>query len=167
MYSIKQNQLIMGALPLADVTVHYIDIRTPGKGYDEFFEQAKAMGAQFVKGRVASIAEADGGNLTLRYEDVDNGGHIAEAEYDLVVLAVGVRPNLDTQALFTGDELRLDEFDYVDEPEEDVNPGATSIPGVFVAGAASGAKDIPESILHAGAAVAQAAAWLERDRVPA
>jgi len=167
MYSIKQNQLIMGALPLADVTVHYIDIRTPGKGYDEFFEQAKAMGGQFVKGRVASIAEGEEGNLILRYEDVENGGHIAEAEYDLVVLAVGVRPNLDTKTFFSEEELALDEFDYVDEPEEDINPGATSIPGVFVAGAASGAKDIPESILHAGAAVAQAAAWLERAKVTA
>jgi heterodisulfide reductase subunit A2 len=164
MYSLKQNQLIMGALPLADVTVHYIDIRAPGKGYDEFFEQAKAMGAQFVKGRVASIAEAEEGNLVLRYEDVDNGT-IEEAEYDLVVLAVGVRPNLETKALFSNEELALDAFDYVDEPDEDVNPGATSIPGVFVAGAASGAKDIPESILHAGAAVAQAAAHLERAKV--
>ena len=164
MYSIKQNQLIMGALPLADVTVHSIDIRASGKGYDEFFEQSKAMGAQFVKGRVASIAEAEEGNLVLRYEDVDNGT-IAEAEYDLVVLAVGVRPNLETKALFSDETLALDEFEYVDEPDEDMNPGATSIPGVFVAGAASGAKDIPESILHAGAAVAQAAAHLERARV--
>jgi heterodisulfide reductase subunit A2 len=167
MYSIKQNQLIMGTLPLADVTVHYVDIRTPGKGYDEFFEQAKAMGAQFVKGRVASIAEAEGGNLILRYEDIDGGGHVAEAEYDLVVLAVGVRPNLDTRTLFSDEELAHDDFQYVAELDEDVNPGATSIPGVFVAGAASGAKDIPESILHAGAAVAQAAAHLEREKVTA
>ena len=57
MYSLKQNQLIMGALPLADVTVHYIDIRAAGKGYDEFYEQAKGMGTSFVKGRVAGIAE--------------------------------------------------------------------------------------------------------------
>ena len=167
MYSIKQNQLIMGALPLADVTVHYIDIRTPGKGYDEFFEQAKAMGACFVKGRVASIAEAEDGDLTLRYEDVENGGTIAEAEYDLVVLAVGVQPNLEVKSFFPDGALVLDDFDYVDEPDEDLNPGRTSIPGVFVAGAASGAKDIPESILHAGAAVAQAAAHLERAKVTA
>ena len=95
MYSIKQNQLIMGVLPLADVTVHYIDIRAVGKGYDEFFEQAKAMGANFVKGRVAGITETAEQNLVLRYEDIDNGGVIAEAEYDLVVLAVGVLPNRD------------------------------------------------------------------------
>jgi heterodisulfide reductase subunit A len=55
----------------------------------------------------------------------------------------------------------------VAEPEEDLNPGQTSIPGVFVAGAASGAKDIADSILHAGAAVAQVAAHLERARVDA
>ena len=165
MYSIKQNQLIMGALPLADVTVHYIDIRAVGKGYDEFFEQSKAMGASFVKGRISEITETEEGNLTLRYEDIENGGGIAEAEYDLVVLAVGVQPNRDAGRLFTVEELALDDADYVDEIDEDINPGRTSIPGVFVAGAASGAKDIPESILHAGAAVAQAAAHLERRRV--
>ncbi len=167
MYSIKQNQLIMGALPLADVTVHYIDIRAVGKGYDEFFEQAKAMGANFVKGRVAGITETGDGNLILRYEDVENGGTVAEAEYDLVVLAVGVQPNADAARIFRVGELELDDFDYVAEVDEDVNPAQTSIPGVFVAGAASGPRDIPESILHAGAAVAQAAAYLEREEVPA
>jgi heterodisulfide reductase subunit A len=165
MYSLKQNQLIMGALPLADVTVHYIDIRAAGKGYDEFFEQAKAMGTSFVKGRVAGIRETADGNLILRYEDIDGGGVIAEAEYDLVVLAVGVQPNPEAAHPFALGALTLDEQGYVAEVDEDLNPGATSIPGVFVAGAASGARDIPESILHSGAAVAQAAAQLERRRV--
>ena len=167
MYSLKQNQLIMGALPLADVTVHYIDIRAAGKGYDEFFEQARAMGTTFVKGRVAGIREQEDGNLILRYEDIDGGGVIAEAEYDLVVLAVGVQPNPEAAHPFADGALTLDEHGYVAEVDEDLNPGATSIPGVFVAGAASGARDIPESILHSGAAVAQAAAQLERRRVPA
>jgi heterodisulfide reductase subunit A len=61
-------------------------------------------------------------------------------------------------------ELATDEWGYVGEPDEDLNPGATSIPGVFVAGAASGAKDIADSILHAGAAAAQVAAHLERTK---
>jgi heterodisulfide reductase subunit A len=162
MYSIKQNQLLMGALPLADVTVHYMDIRAPGKRYDEFYEQAKAMGATYVKGRVADVSETPDGNLVLRYEDIENGGGLVDAEYDLVVLAVGVQPNRDAEQLFEVGELALDEWNYVAEPEEDLNPGQTSIPGVFVAGAASGAKDIADSILHAGAAVAQVAAHLER-----
>ncbi len=164
MYSIKQNQLIMGALPLADVTVHYMDIRAPGKRYDEFYEQAKAMGATYVKGRVADVTEKPDGSLILKYEDIENGGAITEAEYDLVVLAVGVQPNRDAEQLFSVGELALDEWHYVDEPEEDMNPGATNIPGVYVAGAASGAKDIADSIVHAGAAAAQVAAHLERTK---
>jgi heterodisulfide reductase subunit A-like polyferredoxin len=165
MYSIKQNQLLMGALPLADVTVHYMDIRAAGKRYDEFYEQAKSMGATYVKGRVAKITEKDDGDLILRYEDIENGGRLVEAEYDLVVLAVGVQPNSDAQGLFPEGELAVDEFRYVAEPNEDLNPGATSIPGVFVAGAASGAKDIADSILHAGSTAAQVAAHLERARL--
>ena len=167
MYSIKQNQLIMGALPLADVTVHYMDIRAPGKRYDEFYEQARAMGANYVKGRVAKITEQPNGDLVLHYEDIENGGAVTQAEYDLVVLAVGVQPNSDAQALFPEGALSLDEWKYVAEPNEDLDPGLTSIPGVYVAGAASGAKDIADSILHAGAAVAQVAAHLERVKVPA
>jgi len=167
MYSIKQNQLLMGALPLADVTVHYMDIRAPGKRYDEFYEGARAMGATYVKGRVANITETPEGNLILHYEDIENGGRIVEAEYDLVVLAVGVQPNSDAEELFEVGELAVDEWRYVDEPDEDLNPGRTSIPGVFVAGAASGAKDIADSILHAGAAVAQVAAHLETAKAEA
>ncbi len=167
MYSLKQNQLIMGVLRFAEVTVHYIDIRAVGKGYDEFFEQAKGMGVTFTKGRVAAIRETDEGNLVLRYEDIDQGGTIAEAEYDLVVLAVGIQPNRDVERLFEGDGIATDGFDYIDEPDEDFSPAATSLPGVFVAGAVSGPRDIPESILHAGAAAVQVAAHLERRKVPA
>jgi heterodisulfide reductase subunit A-like polyferredoxin len=164
MYSIKQNQLLMGALPLAEITVHYMDIRAPGKRYDEFYEQAKAMGATYVKGRIADISEQPNGDLVLTYEDIENGGAVTKAEYDLVVLAVGVQPNTDAEQLFEVGELSLDEWHYVAEPEEDVNPGATNIPGVYVAGAASGAKDIADSIVHAGAAAAQVAAHLERTK---
>jgi heterodisulfide reductase subunit A2 len=162
MYSVKQNQLIMGALPLADVTVHYMDIRAAGKRYDEFYEQAQEMGAAYIKGRVAEIREKENGDLVLKYEDIENGGEITEAEYDLVVLAVGVRPNSDVERLFPDEELGLDDWQFVAEPNDDLNPGQTSLPGVFVAGAASGAKDIVDSILHAGAAVSQVAAHLEK-----
>ena len=166
MYSVKQNQLIMGALPLADVTVYYIDVRSVGKGYDEFYQQAKDMGANFVKGRVSGITETGEGNLVLRYEDIENGGTLTETEHDMVVLAVGVQPSLGVAELFgDGDALALDDYFYVGEADEDLDPGRTNLPGVFVAGAAAGAKDIPDSILHAGAAVAQAAAHLERAHV--
>jgi heterodisulfide reductase subunit A-like polyferredoxin len=165
MYSIKQNQLIMGALPLADVTVYYMDVRSVGKGYDEFYEQARAMGASFVRGRISEIAENEDGNLVLSYEDIENGGGLAQAEHDLVVLAVGVQPGVALQDLFPEGGPSVDPYHYVGEADEDLDPGRTDLPGVFVAGSAAGAKDIPDSILHAGAAVAQAAAHLERMKV--
>ena len=164
MYSIKQNQLIMGALPLADVTMHYIDMRAAGKRYEEFYSQAKDMGAQYIKGRVSQITQQDNGDLLLRYEDIDNGGGITETSYDLVVLAVGIQPNREVGRLFDDVSLATDEFYYVAEPNAELNPGATTVPGVFVAGTATGAKDIVDTILHAGAAVAQVAAHLEAHR---
>jgi heterodisulfide reductase subunit A len=165
MYSVKQNQLIMGALPLADVTVYYVDVRAFGKGYEEFYQQARDMGASFVKGRIARIEEKEDGNLALYYEDIDNGGKLAEAEHDLVVLSVGLLPNPEAQNLFADVKLETDDYFFVKEVNEDINPARTSIDGVFVAGAASGARDIPDSILHAGAAAAQAAAYVERTRM--
>jgi heterodisulfide reductase subunit A len=164
MYSVKQNQLIMGSLPLADVTMHYMDMRAAGKRYNEFYEQSKDMGAQYIKGRVADITEKDNGDLILRYEDIENGGQIVEAEYDLVVLAVGIQPNSDVERLFSDEKLGLDEYFYVAEPDGDLDPGRTDIPGVFVAGTSAGAKDIVDTILHAGAAVAQVAAHLEASK---
>lgn len=162
MYSMKQAQLIMGALPIADVTIYLIDIRAFGKGYDEFYEQTKGMGVSFIKGKVAQIDEKDDGNLILRYEDIDAGGAIKTAEHDLVILSTGIIPNPDYKSLFDGNGLESDEMEYVNEPEEYRNPGKTSIDGVFVAGAATGPMDIPDTILHSGAAAAQAASYIEK-----
>jgi heterodisulfide reductase subunit A len=164
MYSIKQAQLVMGALPLADITIYYIDIRAFGKGYDEFYEQAKAMGVYFVKGRIAEISETKQGNLTLHYESIDAGGGLKQAEHDLVVLSTGFAPNTDYLQMFGKERLAGDSLAYVREIDEDVNPGKTSIDGVFVAGAASAPRDIPDTILHSGAAVAQTAAYIENMR---
>ena len=165
MYSIKQAQLIMGALPLADVSIYYIDIRTFGKGYEEFYQQAKGMGVNFVKGKVAEINEADNGNLTLHYENIEGDGGHQKAEHDLVILSTGFLPNMQILDIFKGDRLEADSFAYIREIDEDINPGKTSIDGVFVAGAASAARDIPDTILHSGAAVSQAAAYMERMKV--
>jgi len=162
MYSLKQAQLLLGALPVADVTIYHIDIRAFGKGYDEFFEQTKAMGVRFVKGKVAKITEKEGGSLLLRYEDIDDGGTVREAEHDLVVLSTGIVASDECRRFFPDAELALDETLFVAQPGREVDPARTSIPGVFSAGTATGPLDIPDSILHAGAAAAQVAAYLEK-----
>ncbi|MBN2863601.1 MAG: CoB--CoM heterodisulfide reductase iron-sulfur subunit A family protein [Bacteroidales bacterium] len=159
MYSIKQAQLLMGALPMADVTVYYINIRSFGKGFEEFYEQAKGMGVNFVKGKIGKITENEKGDLILRYEDI-NENKVKEAEHDLVVLAVGVLANKDPLAFFPEEELKSDTFNFVYQTDSLSSPSRTTIKGVFVAGTASGPMDIPDSILSAGSASSEAISYL-------
>jgi len=159
MYSTKQAQLLMGALPMADVTIYYLHIRAFGKGFEEFYQQGRSMGIEFVKGKVGGITEKENGNLILRYEDIIEG-IVKEAEHDLVVLSVGILPDKISDELFKNQTLDLDPFNYVKQVDELSNPAKTSIEGVFVAGAASGPMDIPDSILSAGAASSETAAYL-------
>jgi len=161
MYSIKQAQLIMGALPMADVTIYYLNIRSFGKGFEEFYQQAKGMGVEFVKGKIGTIKEKENGNLILRYEDVESG-KLQEAEHDLVVLSVGVLPNMDPQAIFTDDSLELDEFNFIRQVNIPASPASTSINGVYVAGTAAGPMDIPDTILSAGTAASETVGYLTK-----
>lgn len=161
MYSIKQAQLLMGALPMADVTIYYLHIRAFGKGFNEFYQQARGMGVDFVKGKIAKITEKENGNLIVRYEDVYKG-KVQEAEHDLVVLSTGIMANKGITQMFPEMQLNTDPYDYVMQVDELANPTRTSIPGVFVAGAASGPMDIPDSILSAGAASSETASYIRR-----
>ena len=159
MYSIKQAQLLMGALPMADVTIYYLNIRSFGKGFEEFYEQAKGMGVNFVKGKIGKISEKENGNLMLRYEDI-NENKVKETEHDIVVLSVGVIANQDTAVIFPDEQLKLDSFNFINQTDSLASPARTSIDGVFVAGTASGPMDIPDSILSAGSASSEAMSYL-------
>jgi len=148
-----------------ECTVFHNDIRSYGKDFERFFERTNNLpGVRFIRSYVSIVREDPvTKNVTVRYATPDG---VKEEEFDLVVLAVGIQANPEVAKLFEDGALTLDPYFYVQETDEDLRPGATSIPGVFVAGTAAGAKDIPDTILHAGAAVAQAAAYLERTKVP-
>ena len=118
----------------------------------------------FVKGKIAKIEEKANGNLAVRYEDIERGGAVKETEHDLVVLSVGLLPAPGAAEMFPGERLPVDDFRFIGQADEDLAPGATGLEGVIVAGAASGPMDIPDSVLHAGAAAIQAAARIERMR---
>lgn len=164
MYSIKQAQLLTGALPLVDITVYYMDIRAFGKGYEEFYNEAKGMGINFVKGKIARIDEADNdsGDLILRYEDVVKGV-LKESRHDLVVLSVGIKPDTAIASVFENEKPELDEYGFIKQVDEMLDPAATSVAGVFAAGMASGPKDIPDSILSAGCAATAVASYLSKN----
>lgn len=161
MYSIKQAQLLMGSLPMADVTIYYLHIRAFGKGFNEFYAQAQGMGVEFVKGKIGKITEKENGNLLLRYEDFESG-KVTEAEHDMVVLSVGMLANPEASDSFVNEKLELDQFSFVQQTDMLANPAKTSIEGVFVAGTASAPMDIPDSILSGGAASAQTISYLRR-----
>jgi heterodisulfide reductase subunit A len=160
MYSTKQAQLLMGALPMADITMYYINIRAFGKGFNEFYLQAKDMGAKYVKGKVASVSELENGNLILRYEDVTTG-KVTESEHDLVVLSVGLLANPAITGIFKNVKLETDPSNYIKQPDVMQNPALTSIEGVFVAGTATAPMDIPDTIMSAGAAAAETCGYLK------
>jgi heterodisulfide reductase subunit A len=161
MYSVKQAQLLMGALPMADVTIYYLHIRAFGKGFEEFYQQAKGMGVEFVKGKIAKITETNNGDLNVRYENFETG-KVVEAKHDLVVLSVGILPNTLPENLFTNQNVELDPYGFILQNDELVNPSQTTVEGVFVAGTASGPMDIPDSIISAGAASSETASYLRR-----
>ncbi|HEY44788.1 MAG TPA: CoB--CoM heterodisulfide reductase iron-sulfur subunit A family protein [Anaerolineae bacterium] len=158
MYAIKQAMLISGALPLADITIYYMDIRTFGKGYDQFYQTAQAMGIEFVKGKVARINEDENQNPVVRVEMIDEGSKVVERMHDMVVLSVGMLPCYDPQPIFG---VRSAEDGFVLTPSINMAPCVTEHPGIFVSGTAAGPMDIVDSIVLAGAASAEAAAYLE------
>ncbi len=157
MYAIKQAMLLAGSLPLADITIYYMDIRTFGKGYEQFYQNAKAMGIEFVKAKVASIKEDEHQNPIVRIE-LQEEQRIVDRQHDLVVLSVGMIPSANPKALFG---VSIGDDGFVQIPDPNIAPCVTDQAGIYVAGAATGPMDIVDSIVTAGAAAAEATAYLE------
>ena len=161
MYAIKQAMLLSGALPLADITIYYMDIRAFGKGYEQFFQNAKAMGIEFVKAKVAKISQGENQNVVVRYEAQEQDGFPTNREHDLVVLSVGMVPHWNPTGVC---DLPVSDDRFISCAMPQVQPTITRMPGVFVAGVASGPKDIVDSIAEAGAAAMEAAIYMKKHR---
>ena len=157
MYAIKQAMLLSGALPLADITIYYMDIRAFGKNHEQFFQNAKAMGIEFVKAKPLVLGHDDDGGVLLRYEDMESGGGAATRGHDLVVMSLAMLPAWDPSATL-GVQVAGDGF--IASPSPKLAPGLTSLPGVFACGAALGPKDIVDSIVEAGHAASEVAIYL-------
>jgi len=156
MYAIKEAMLLSGSLPLADIAIYYMDIRAFGKGYEQFYQNAKAMGIEFVKGKVATIDAGENGSVTLRYED-QNGEGVTSAHHDMVVLSLGMIPGWNPEGTCPV-STAADRFIQTIRPK--ISPTLTDMEGVFVAGAAAGPKDIVDTITEAGAAAMEATKYM-------
>ena len=158
MYAIKQAMLISGSLPLADITIYYMDIRSFGKGYEQFYQNSKAMGIEFIKGKVAKITEDEDQNPIVRVELIEDGSRVVERTFDLIVLSVGMLPGDNPQPIY---QVPIAEDGFVSLPSPNSSPSKTDRPGIFVTGTAGGPMDIVDSIVTAGTAAAEAAAFIE------
>lgn len=156
MVAIKQAMLLAGALPLADITIYYMDIRAFGKGYEQFYQNAKAMGIQFVKAKVASIEPGENGAVILRYESQDGEG-VTTASHDLTVLSLGMIPAWNPEGICPV-TTASDRFIHTIHPK--LSPALTQTEGIFTAGACAGPKDIVDTIAEAGSAAMEAAKYL-------
>jgi heterodisulfide reductase subunit A len=161
MYAIKQAMLLSGSLPIADITIYYMDIRAFGKGYEQFYQNARAMGVEFVKAKVARISEGEGHNPILRIERQEAGTGPEEVQHDLVVLSLGMVPAWKPSrgGLIA---VEADTDGFLKSPSMKLSPALTTMDGVFAAGTATGPKDIVDAITDAGAAAMAATNYLVR-----
>ena len=163
MYAIKQAMLTMGSLPVVGTTIYYMDIRAFGKGYEQFYQNAKAMGVEFVKGKVGEIKEdPQSKNLTLVVEKIEEGGGKIEEEYDLVVLSLGLTTSICSTA---GLPVEKDSDGFIKSVELKLNPVRTSEDGIFGAGTAMGPKDIVDSIIEGSAAAVNVTTYLHNKKL--
>ena len=159
MYALKQAMLISGALPLADITVYYMDIRAFGKNFEQFFQNARAMGIEFVKAKPVVVGEGEGGGVLVRYEDQEGGGGGVTREHDLVSLSLALVPAWQPAGVCAAS---VAEDGFIKSVNPKLSPALTDMEGVFTAGVAAGPKDIVDAIVEAGAAAMEVANHLHR-----
>ncbi len=161
MYSIKQTLIAKehAEMPL-DTAVFYMDMRTYGKEFDKYYMRAQDGGVRFIRSRVHTIEPAGDGDLKIRY--VRESGELEEETFNMVVLAVGLTPSKDAEALAKRIGIDLNAHRYA--KTNDLSPVSTSRKGVYVCGTFQGPKDIPQSVMEASAAAAQATQNLSEAR---
>ena len=161
MYTAKHALLFLERVPGSEAYVFYIDVRTGGKGFEEFYKRVQEEGAVYIKGRVSRIyRDSSAGDLVVEgYDLLDNRELALRA--DLVVLAPGMVSLLDRK-LAELLKIPVDQYMFASEVHPKLRPVETPTPGVLIAGTVQGPKDIPETIAQAASAAAKAAELLLR-----
>ena len=164
MYTAKHAMLTRDKYPDTDVTVFYIDVRTPGKNFDEFYRRAaEEYGVHYIKGMVGKISP-EGDKLMVRASDLLANKQI-NMEADLVVLAAAIEPDKSARPLATMLTASMDTNDFFTEAHPKLRPVESPTAGVFLSGCCQGPKDIPETVSQAGAAAAKVIGLLAKDKL--
>jgi heterodisulfide reductase subunit A2 len=160
----KQARMVRERLPEAEISVFYMDVRAYGKGFEEFYDRARESGILYRRGNPSEIIHR-GERVVVRAEDTLLGEPV-EVEADLVVLAVGMTPRTDNEALVGLLKLARSADGFFLEAHPKLRPVDTAIAGLFLAGTCQSPKDMSETITQARAAAAAAMIPLMRGQVP-
>ncbi|MEM3539967.1 MAG: hydrogenase iron-sulfur subunit [Thermoplasmata archaeon] len=167
MYSIKEA-IQAKDHGIRDVNIFYMDIRAYGKGFDAFYERSKNEGVRYIRSRPKYVGR-ENGEIKVRYENTESGD-IVEEHFDTVVLATASIPSRGTSNLAKILGVELNEYGFFKTSFK--NPIESTREGIFIAGCASGPKDIPDSVTEASAAASAAQKyidkreWIEMEKAP-
>jgi heterodisulfide reductase subunit A len=150
----------------AEVYNFYIDMRTPGKGYEEFYDRLLEEGTHFIRGRVAEVTDCsltpeEEGRLVIRAEDT-MGGFARRVPVDMVVLAVGMEPRPDAREVRRIFGITSSDEGFFMERHARLAPVNTFVDGIMAAGCCVGPRDIADTVAQAGAAAAEALVVLDK-----
>jgi heterodisulfide reductase subunit A len=165
MYSLKLAHLLKEHTH-AEVYNFYIDMRTPGKAYEEFYDQLLTEGVHFIRGRVGEVTDwamtpEEEGKLVIRVEDT-LAGFVRRIPVDMVVLSTGLEPQADAQTVRRLFNMSCGSEGFFLERHPKLAPVNTFTDGVFLAGACQGPRDIPDTVAQAGAAAAEAMVLIDK-----
>ncbi|MGD9394041.1 MAG: CoB--CoM heterodisulfide reductase iron-sulfur subunit A family protein, partial [Dehalococcoidia bacterium] len=168
MHSMKFAHLIKEHTE-AEVYEFYIDIRSFGKGYEEFYNRILEEGTTFVRGRPAEITNVaetpeEEGKLIVQFEDTLAGKQM-RLPVDMVVLSCALEPQPDAEFINRLFNISCSGDGFFLEKHPKLEPVSTMTDGIFLAGCCQGPKDIPDTVAQASAAAAEALSILSRGRV--
>ncbi|HVO37756.1 MAG TPA: 2Fe-2S iron-sulfur cluster-binding protein [Spirochaetia bacterium] len=161
MYALKEAMIAKEHEHGVECTLFYMDIRAHGKGFDAYYDRARAQGVRFIRSRPARIEEL-GGSGSLRVGYIAEEGDFRSEDFDMVVLSSGLNPPKEAAALAERFGITLDENGFA--ATRSLDPAAASRPGVFLCGPFSEPKDIPETVVEASSAAADAMVLLAESR---
>lgn len=165
MYTAKHAMLIRDKYPDTNVTVFYIDVRTPGKNFDEFYRRAvEEYHVNYIKGQVGKVAPQPDGTLMVHGVDLIDGKQV-KMEADMVVLAAAIEPDPTVRKLATMLTASIDTNNFLTEAHAKLRPVESPTAGVFLSGVSQGPKDIPETVSQAGAAAVKVVGLLAKDKL--
>ncbi len=164
MYTAKHAMLTRDKYPDTEVYVFYIDVRTPGKNFDEFYRRAvEEYGVKYIKGMVGKVVP-EGDKLKVQASDLLSNKQL-HIDADLVVLAAAIEPDKSARSLATMLTASMDTNDFFTEAHPKLKPVESPTAGVFLSGVCQGPKDIPETVSQASAAAVKVVGLLAKDKL--